>query len=162
MQHVPPNRAISDQTFFVSAALKSRRPLFADEHAVKVVLDSWQFFCRRGEIELYGFVVMPDHVHLILRVIPPLTVSSFMRRFKDFVAHTVAQGPIWDKGYWSEIMTSESLLIEKLEYIHGNPVRRGLTENASDYPWSSAADYCTDCETKRVDPWRPTTVGDRR
>jgi putative transposase len=162
MQHVPPNRALSDQTFFVSAALKDRRPLFADEHAAKAVLDSWQFFRRRGEIELYGFVIMPDHVHLILRVNPPLTVSAFMRRFKDFVAHTLAQGPIWDKGYWSEIITSESMLIQKIEYMHGNPVQRGLAREIQDYPWSSAVDYYTDSETKRVDPWRATTVGDRR
>lgn len=162
MQRVPPNRALTDNTFFVSAALKDRCPLFADEHAAKIVLGSWQFFRRRGEIDLYGFVVMPDHVHLILRVFPPLTVSAFMRRFKDYVAHALARGPIWDKGYWSEIMTSESMLIEKLEYIHANPVRRRLTENMADYPWSSAGDYFTDCETKRVDPWRSTTVGDRR
>jgi putative transposase len=154
LQTVPRNRLLADQTFFISATLKHCRALFAEQSAARVVFDSWQFFRRRGEIRLYGYVIMPDHVHILLQVIAPLTVSSFMRRFKDFVAHAMAQGPIWDKGYWSEIITDESMLIEKLTYIHSNPVRKNLAAEIQDYRWSSAIDYYHDAEPQFVDPWQ--------
>ena len=151
MHRVPENRKLSDETFFVTTSLEPRRPLFADSGAAQLILNTWDFYRKRGEINLYCFVVMPDHVHFIVKVNSPLTISGFMRRFKDFVAHELEQGPIWEKGFWSEGIPSGRAFYQKLSYIHRNPAVAGLVTEESEYEWSSARDYLMD-ESPRIDP----------
>lgn len=68
--------------------------MFANERAAQIALDSLQFFRRTKEIALYGYVIMPDHIHLIVKPLAPLTLSKFMRRFKTFIAHSLDRGSI--------------------------------------------------------------------
>ena len=109
------------------------------------MLDSFRFFRENGKIELYGFVIMPDHLHAILKTKAPVTISQFVKRMKTHIAHMLGQGPIWEKGYWSEVIEGGSFMKQKLVYIHENPVRAGLVRKPEDYPWSSAKEYL--CKT---------------
>jgi putative transposase len=154
MERVPPNRAVGGLTFFVTATLTERKPRFADVRACELVLDSLAFFRKRSEIELYGFVIMPDHVHLVVKTSEATTLPVFVRRLKTFVAHELGDGAIWKKGYWSEVVADEKHLRQKLTYIHENPVRAGLVGQATDYTWSSASDYMLSTERSRIDSWR--------
>jgi putative transposase len=151
MRQVPENRKAVGLTYFVTSRVEGCGSVFSDEPACKIVVDSLQFYRQRGDIELYGFVIMPDHIHLIIKMGDDLTLEWWMNRFKSFVAHSLGRGPIWQKGYWSEVMTSVSLLEQKLTYIHENPVRGGLAERAEDYKWSSARDMLTDTQRKSTD-----------
>jgi len=144
MQSVPANRFEPNLIFFVNSALRGRLPLFADDNSAKIVSDSLQFFRRNKRILLYGFVIMPDHIHLLLRPVAPLTLPNFMRRFKNFVAHEIDQGSIWDKGYWSEVVVSEKMFWSRLKYLHLNPVRAGLVAEMCDYLWTSAREWSED------------------
>ncbi len=92
MQHIPENRQGSDLTFFVNAALWHRQPIFADPRAAQIAMDSLQHLRQSGEIWLYGFVIMPGHVHLLVHPLPPQTLPKIMRRFKTWVAHELEQG----------------------------------------------------------------------
>ena len=141
MYRTPPNRKISDLTFFVTASLRDRQLLFADDAAAKIVLDSLQFFRAHGEIELYGYVIMPDHVHFVVRPVSPLTLPNMMRRFKTYTAHTIGAGAIWEDGYHSEVLTHAGIVKQKLNYIHENPVRQKLATKAENFRWSSAGAY---------------------
>jgi putative transposase len=152
MVRVPQNRAISDLVFFITTGINNRIPLFKKPEAAKLVIDSFQFFRQRGEIELYGFVVMPDHLHIVLKVKEPLTISQFTKRLKNYIANSLGEGPIWEKGYWSEVIAGEFFLRQKLVYIHANPVRAGLVESVEEYPWSSAREYYRDNPSVIIDP----------
>jgi putative transposase len=135
-------------------SLLDRRPLFASEDAARVVVNEFQFYRKRSEIELYGYVVMPDHVHAILKLTPPLLLSNWIRRFKTYVGRSLGHGPIWQTGSWTELVPDEEFLRQKLQYVHENPVRRGMVLRAEDYPWSSAREYFVKTTFELIDSYR--------
>jgi hypothetical protein len=76
------------------------------------------------------------------------TLPEVVRRFKNFVAKEISVGPIWSKGYWSEIISGDHLIAQKLDYVHENPVRKGLVTRAEDWRYSSAREILHgDCQT---------------
>ena len=151
MRRVPENRLINDVTFFVTTRLNTTQTTLNDEDAAQLTLDTLSFYRQRHEVEIYGFVVMPDHVHLVVKILPPVTLPRWMNRFKSYIARQLGKGPIWQKGYWSEVIPSMKFLEQKLNYIHANPVRAGLVEEIEDYPWSSAQDYYGEATSDRID-----------
>ncbi len=140
MRRVPENRIWPDQVFFVTISTLGRNRLFMKPENASCVLESLRFFRHRNEIELFAFVVMPDHVHVILRPILPLTLSAWLRRFKSYTTHKLGPGPIWQTGCWSEVLEG-TRVPEKLKYIHENPVHARLCESSEEYLWSSAREY---------------------
>jgi len=153
MVRIPENRSVPELVFFITTGLRNRRPLFRRPKVAQLVMECFQFFRNRGEIELYGYVIMPDHLHVILKPKSPVTVSQIVKRFKTYVAHAVGQGRIWEKGYWSEVIEGDYFLRQKLVYIHENPVRAGLVQVAQDYEWSSAREYLCKMSSEIVDPY---------
>ncbi len=104
-----------------------------------------------------GFVIMPDHVHATLWFKDVGQLSPFMRTWKSrssrqlkkFVrehlneyAETVDPAqPFWQPKYYPLNLHTEKKALEKLDYMHANPVRAGLAERACDWIWSSARYY---------------------
>lgn len=104
---------------------------------------------------LVAYVVMPDHVHLI--IVPPrgLTIAKIMQFVKGRFArlHNQRTGPLWQSRYYETIIRGEAALwrrIEylwrRIEYIETNPVDAGLAASPEEYPFSSAAVACEDVE----------------
>lgn len=153
MRRVPENRSAAGLTFFATCALKDRRPLFSLPCNAQAVLDALQFYRAQRGIEVYGFVIMPDHIHMVVKPQAPLTLPAFMNRFKSYVAHCVSPEAIWQRGYWSEVVASDGFLRQKLIYLHENPVRAGPVQAAEDFIWSSAGDIFSG-DTSRIDPFR--------
>lgn len=108
---------------------------------------------------LYGYVVMPHHIHLLLRLSDSMNASTFMERFKRSsskeVLPTLTQAEIasfdqqrglngntfWQRSFRAKRIDREGLFLQKLKYIHDNPVRAGYVDKAEDYAWSSARLY---------------------
>jgi REP element-mobilizing transposase RayT len=153
MRRVPENRSESGLTFFVTMRLKSPEPIFANPKSADLVVETIQFFRRQGEVEVYGYVVMPDHVHVLLKLLSPLTLSRWLNRFKSYVAHKLGFGTIWQRGCWSEVIDKDHFVRQKLNYIHENPVRARITETAVDYKWSSARACLEDSDSSQIDRW---------
>lgn len=153
MVRIPANRGVPDLVFFITAGLRNRLPLFSNPKAAQIVVDSFQFFRENGGVEFYGFVVMPDHVHIVLKTKAPLTISQFVKRMKTHIAHSLGKGPIWEKGYWSEVIEGEVFMRQKLVYIHENPVRAGLVVSAEESLWSSAKEYFCKSTSDVIDPY---------
>ncbi|NUO19349.1 transposase [bacterium] len=145
----PENRHQTDQTFFVTSVIEEREPIFRnDEHAQRFI-DALQHFRKTEEIKLYGFVVMPDHVHFVCRVVNGMTISSLVRRIKTFTSRD--QLFHWQKGYWTVVISRKEMLIEKLNYMHANPIRAKLVEDLKDYKWSSWQEFYQKPEPEMVD-----------
>lgn len=154
MERTPHSRTLSGQTFFVTTSTLARNPVFASDSAAEIVLNTLQFFRQGREIELFGYVIMPDHVHFALKVVEPLTLPNLMRRFKSFVARAVGQGEIWEKSYWSQAIPAEAVLVQKLRYMLRNPVEKGLCQEAEHYRWSSVKEWYSGGEFQTIDPFR--------
>lgn len=92
-----------------------------------------------------GYVVMPEHVHLLVSEPERKTLAAALQAMKQAVARRlVRKGEhFWLPRYYDFNVWSEKKLVEKLRYIHRNPVTRGLVERPEDWPWSSFRHYLT-------------------
>ena len=103
----------------------------------------------RFSLSVYGYVIMPEHIHLLLsepgsgtlaEAIHFLKLSSAKPRQSSSARHG-DPGHFWQKRYYDRNLRSYSDLMEKLRYIHRNPVKRELCRNPGDWPWSSFRHY---------------------
>jgi putative transposase len=90
-----------------------------------------------------GYVVMLDHIHLLVSetVQEPLAVG--LQALKLSVARRSKQIPFWQARYYDFNVFTEEKRREKLEYMHSNPVNRGLVESMEQWRWSSYRSYST-------------------
>ena len=95
---------------------------------------------------MYGYVVMPEHVHLLVNEPERGCLSQMLQSLKQSVARTLAlraADSFWQARYYDFNVWSERKFVEKLRYIHRNPVERGLVERPEDWLWSSFRHYFT-------------------
>ena len=98
---------------------------------------------------VYGYVVMPEHIHLLLSEPGSGTLADtihFLKLSSAKQSHSISEehtnsGHFWQKRYYDRNIRSYSDFREKLRYIHRNPVKRGLCEKPEDWPWSSFRHY---------------------
>src|SRR5438046_767480 len=105
--------------------------------------------CRDGAgrtIDLYAFVVMPDHVHLLFTPLRDenedlYSLPEIMQAIKGASAHKVnralsRKGQVWQEESFDHVTRSEESLDQKADYILMNPVRKGLVQRPEQYRWS--------------------------
>jgi putative transposase len=96
------------------------------------------------KFDLYGLVVMPDHVHLAFVPVcgsrGPVPMAEIMQGIKGASAHRInkllnRRGKVWQEESFDRALRTEEQFREKLYYMLENPVRAGLVKNPLDYPW---------------------------
>jgi putative transposase len=107
---------------------------------------------------LIGFVVMPEHVHLLLSESERGNLALVLQMLKQVVSQKLnedAANPFWQARYYDFNVWREGKLIEKLDYMHQNPVQRGLVARPEDWIWSSALHYSTgkECTVEIESHW---------
>jgi len=154
--------------YFVTTTVVERRHLLALPFLPRVIVDSLHFMRREQWIKIYAYVIMPNHVHLILNYMESHGPSQVMRDFKKFTSKEIVRElqrrnerellrqleaaasstkkqtyKVWDEGYFDKSIYSEAFLFQKIEYIHNNPLQPhwGLAASAGEYPYSSARNY---------------------
>src|SRR5580765_2698446 len=92
-----------------------------------------------------GYVVMPEHVHLLVSEPERGRLCTAIQMLKQNVARVlprpVAGRPFWQTRYYDFNVWTEKKRIEKLRYMHRNPVKRGLVGKPADWSWSSFRHY---------------------
>lgn len=132
---------LTDRIFFVTVNLhRSVPPLAASEYAL-VAGALQESRCRLGFL-LGGYVLMPDHWHALLFTCYPLTVSRVVQDVKYVSARRLngvrkTHGTVWQHQFWDRFVRHEKELRQRLEYVHLNPVRKGLVATPEEWPWSS-------------------------
>jgi len=126
----------SDAAYFLTWRLAhGQRDLSSRERTI--VADALRHFdCLRYDLD--AFVIMNDHVHVVMRPQSGHTLESLVQSWKSFTAHTIqrargAHGAIWQDEYFDRIIRSEQEHSEKLEYIRNNPFKRW--PEISTYKW---------------------------
>jgi len=113
-----------------------------DHHERSVVLDH----LRSGNLKFYnlaGAVIMPDHVHLLLKPIPPYNLSQIMKGIKGVSSHKIntlrqTTGTVWQIESWDRIVRDADDFMEKLTYMADNPVKSELVRQVEEYPFGNA------------------------
>jgi REP element-mobilizing transposase RayT len=133
-----------------------RRP----EAAAAVVRGWKRFGCER--YDLIAWVVMPNHVHVLIRAYSGVPLAKIVQSWKSYSAREIqalAGAPlgapstssanlppptptsIWQRDYWDRYIRDEKHFAAVVEYIHQNPVKAGLVRRPEDWAWSSAREY---------------------
>ena len=159
-----------DYLYFVTTKAERHAHIFKRESIMRIILDSLHFLHTSGRMELFCFVVMPNHIHLIGRFSLKHSLADMIRDFKrhtarqiirqlraeedvdklgllrDLNKHNDQDFKVWEDGYDARDVFSLGFLTQKMEYIHNNPcqVHWNLAPAPEEYPWSSARFYILD------------------
>ena len=153
-----------DRPHFLTSTIVEWMPLFTNPQITALVLDSLRFLQKDRQVVLYAYVIMEHHLHLIASS-PAL--KARVKEFKSFTARQIidyAEGrefvglleklhnakeahktksmyQVWQEGSHPQEIYEEKMLIQKIDYIHNNPVRRGYVDEAREWRYSSARNY---------------------
>ena len=138
-------------------------PVFTRPETVKILLDSIGFLGKEG-LKVYAWVVLENHCHFVLqsdaldRDIARLKSWTAKNLIQYLAEHNVRQildqlafykkahkndraYQFWQEGVHPELIQSEDMMKQKIDYIHHNPVKRGYVDKAEYWRYSSARDY---------------------
>ncbi len=161
---------IPGHLYFVTTTVVGKKKILSNPEITGIVLKSLNFLRKEARMKLFSYVIMPDHLHLIVL---PLeyqgknqTISDLMRDFKKFTSKRITEKlkrlnyenllaffsrsaesykrqiyKVWDEGFFDENIFTQEFLNQKIQYIHYNPVRKGLAKDPEDYYFSSARNF---------------------
>ena len=153
-----------DEIYFVSFAVQGWVDVFTRNVYKDILVENLKYCQKHKGLEIFAWCIMSNHVHLIIRAEEGNKLSEILRDFKKFtskaVINAIKENQQESRKEWllDQFKTSEgyrfwrgdnrpielwsnSVINQKLDYIHQNPVEEGLVFKAEDYVYSSAYDY---------------------
>ncbi|MFH0991224.1 MAG: transposase [bacterium] len=152
------------QPYFMTMTVVDWLPLFSQPCFAEIILNSLQFIHIDRSVIIFAYVLLENHFHLIAHADK---LPKVMKEFKSFTARKIidrleekghagmlkelqlrkcvhkkeSMYQVWQEGSHPQLLSDETMLIQKIEYIHYNPVRRGYVDEPSHWRYSSARDY---------------------
>lgn len=153
--------------YLVTSSTVEWLPVFVSGETCRVITSSLDYCRRHKGLKVFAYVVMPTHFHAILASDSPKDLSNIMRDLKRHTSRELIQVleksncrvalsafqsagrdakgnedyKLWQDGYHPKGIFLEDVLRQKIEYVHQNPVRKGLVERVEDWLFSSARNY---------------------
>jgi REP element-mobilizing transposase RayT len=154
--------------YFITTNAVDRVHLFRRDVIKRIIVDSLNYMRVSHWLNLHAFVVMPNHIHFIVRFLADYTPTDVMREFKKHTSKQIIRQyqaednqrvlafleraaqhlsdqhyKVWEEGYDARDVFSIEFLRQKVTYIHHNPCQPHwqLVERPELYPWSSARYY---------------------
>ena len=146
---------------YITSSCYQRRPLLGSARRRNVFLEILeQVRCRYGFV-VVGYVLMPEHIHLLISEPDRGNPSTVMQVLKQRFAHRVLQawrnhnrpaqcqlweetllaGHVWQRRFYDFVVFTEKKRTEKLRYMHRNPVKRGIVLEPDQWAWISFRYY---------------------
>ena len=158
-----------DELHYVTFQIVKWIDIFTRQVYRDIIIDCLRYTQQHKALEVYAYVIMSNHVHLLLRC-GRGRLSDTIREIKSYTARKIIESidtvsesrrewilnilgfcaklhkrnehyQIWTHENHAEIIYSNSFMDQKIKYIHENPVRAGIVERAEDYLYSSARNY---------------------
>jgi putative transposase len=139
--------------------------MFTTDASCRLFESALECMRRKFQLRVYAYVIMPEHIHLLLsepkRNAPmgasfkpgvglsgEVTLADALKSLKQGVSRRLIGDAehFWQKRYYDFNIRNHPQFVEKIRYIHRNPVKRGLCEHPEDWKWSSFRHYATGCE----------------
>jgi putative transposase len=139
----------SRQTHFITFTCYQRMNLLASDTLCLQAIRSLETTRKKFNLRVYAFVLMPNHVHLLISEPKESTLAAAIQSFKISSSKSSSKlrtqhgetCPLWQKRYYDRNVTDHDEFVEKMRYIHRNPVKRHLCAKPEDWPWSSFRHY---------------------
>jgi len=127
-----------------------------------IIMESLSFLCKAKGVCVYGFAIMSNHFHLIRQIMGDNKRDDVQRDFLKYTGQQILKHlrneqsillsellvnakdrkhQVWERNSWGVPLCSREVFLQKLEYIHNNPVTAGLCKYPEDYKYSSARFY---------------------
>lgn len=139
-------------------------PVLLNDYHKQIIIEAIERRVKLEQLTVYGFVLMPNHIHCVWQLHDGIIKQNFQRDFLKFTSRSILNFmrmhddpllqqlkvkaadrnfQVWERNSLSIDLFSEKVFLQKLDYIHHNPVRPKwqLAEIPEDYRWSSAAFY---------------------
>jgi REP element-mobilizing transposase RayT len=138
---------LEGHAYFVTTNVYKKQKLFSNPQIADTALSALFFLREETYYRLHSFLIMPDHLHMIIIPQESKTVSQIMHSLKSYTAKKIndllgRKGKVWQDGFYERIIRTEDDLREKASYLETNPVRAKLVEDPETYLFSSA--HCTE------------------
>ncbi len=126
-------------TYFFTVVTHARAALFADAVNITLLGEAMRTVRASRPFTLDAVVVLPDHVHCVMRMPDnDADFSSRWREIKKYVSRRVASVQrFWQPRFWEHALRDEADWRNHMDYVHFNPVKHGFVTCAADWPWSS-------------------------
>jgi putative transposase len=129
------------RTYFVTTVTAQRRSLFQVDERARLFLDVLQDQRAKARMHIHCFVVMPDHVHLLLTPACDVSLEKAMQFIKDgFSFRLKSKLDVWERSFNETQILAPDKFAACKTYIEQNPVRAGLAIEGCDFPYGSALD----------------------
>ena len=151
---------------FITSTILHWIPVFTNQESVEILIQSFKHLQKSDDLKVFAYVILENHFHLVAS---SSDISKSMQKFKSFTAKeilqllqtkgvktileqlafykkahkTTTQYQLWQEGIQPKLIENEEMMINKIEYIHNNPVKRGYVEKAEHWRYSSARDYAS-------------------
>jgi putative transposase len=138
----------SGQSHFLTFSCYRRQPKLNSPNACDLFVQCLEDMRCRFTVCIYGYVVMPEHVHLLVNEPEEATLAdaihflklSFSKRQRSQKRATESRS-FWQKRYYDRNVKDAEEFTVKLRYLHRNPLERGLVEEPGEWKWSSFRHY---------------------
>jgi putative transposase len=157
---------------FITFCCYQRRALLGSVRSRNLAIEILREVRAKYKFSLVGCVIMPEHVHLLISESPAVPPAKVIQVFKQRVSRRMlgkkravtrqlslrfseAEAELrrfWQRRYYDFNVYSRKKLLEKLEYMHANPVEERLVRHPRDWPWSSWSFYTTGQGILKIDP----------
>ena len=168
-----------DYAYFITAVTSHRLQLFSDNKYCEILIENLSHYRKAKNFLLLGYVVMPDHYHKIMHPEGKYSIGEIIRDFNKYTAKRIIdkaekndpklyeslsivkksrrtrKHQVWRENPWQEQIYSEKFFLQKLRYIHANPVKKQLVQKPEEFWYSSYRSlYMDDHRPVKVDRMR--------
>ena len=130
----------SSRTFFVTTKTSLGCPLLQSERNAGLLIDVLRSHVAARKFQMHDFVVMPDHVHLLLTVGLDMSIEKAMQFIKGGFSYRLKKefgyaGEVWQKGFSEVRVEDRQSFLQHRKYIAENPVKAGLVDSPEEFPY---------------------------
>jgi len=142
--------------FHIIVRGNNRENVFRDGADYVHYLEKFFYLCQEGDITVYAYCLMPNHIHLLLEI-GKGSLSKVLQRFHTWYTQYFNRrydrvGHLFQGRYKAIVCNKDAYLLELVRYIHLNPVRAGLVDSPEDYAWSSHRIFLGIDKSEAIDP----------
>jgi putative transposase len=127
--------------YFITTSTYKKANFLNTKQHFEIIFNSLKFLEKKGRIELHFVIVMPDHIHAVLKLLEDQTLKYIMRSFKGYTGNMIKQSldvtnqHIWQSQYYDHLIRKNESYTEIMKYCLYNPVRKGIVKEPQDYPF---------------------------